>query len=91
MGKELEEQEEDILILFFSSGPSFKQFRDYEPRLNRLFPRNSLPKIRDEAYVKNFDDKKSKGTCSVSLFIDKKTEVYFDSFRIEYSLQEVSN
>ena len=72
MEKELEEQEEDKLILFFSSGPSFKQFRDYEPRLNRLFSRNSLPRIRDEAYVKNSDDKKSKGTCSVSLFIDKK-------------------
>ena len=72
MEKELEEQEEDILILFFSSGPSFKQFRDYEPRLNRFFSRNSLPRIRDEAYVKNSDDKKSKGTCSVSLFIDKK-------------------
>ena len=41
--------------------------------------------------MKNLDDKKSKGTCSVSLFIGKNTEVYFDSFRIEYTLQDISN
>ena len=35
--------------------------------------------------------KKSKGTHSVSLFIDRNTSVYFDSFGIEYSPQEVLN
>ena len=33
--------------------------------------------------------KKSKGTHSVSLFIDRNTSVYFDSFGIEYIPQEV--
>ena len=35
--------------------------------------------------------KKSKGTHWVSLFIDRTTAAYFDSFRIEYIPQEVSN
>ena len=55
----------------FSCALSFKQFRDCEPRLHSLFSRNSLPKIRDGVYVKNLDNKKNKGTRSVSLFIDK--------------------
>ena len=41
--------------------------------------------------MKNLHDKKRKETCSVSLFIDKNTEVYFDSFRIENTLLEVLN
>ena len=35
--------------------------------------------------------KKSKGTHWVSLFIDKNTAVYFDSFSIECIPQEVLN
>ena len=40
-------------------------------------------------YVINIDDKSSKGTHWVSLFINKNTAVYFDSFGIEFILQEV--
>ena len=35
--------------------------------------------------------KKSKGTHSVSLFIDRNTSAYFDSFGVEYIPQEVLN
>ena len=37
----------------------------------------------------NLDDKQSKETHWVSLFIDRKTAVYFDSFVVEYIAQEV--
>ena len=47
--------------------------------------------IKDGAYVINIDDKNSKGIHWVSLFIDKKTAVYFDSFRMESILLEVLN
>ena len=39
----------------------------------------------------NLDDKNSKGTHWVSLFIDKNTAIYFDFFGIEYIPQEVLN
>ena len=39
----------------------------------------------------NLDDKKSKGTHWVSLFIDRNTTVHFDSFGMEHIPQEVLN
>ena len=41
--------------------------------------------------VIDLDDKRSKGTHWVSLFIGRNTAVHFDSFGIEYILQEVLN
>ena len=48
-----------------------------------------MPRIKDGAYVINLDDKHSKGTNWLSLFIDRNTAVYFDTFGIEYIPQEV--
>ena len=42
-------------------------------------------------YVINLDDKSSKETHWVSLFIDRNLAVRFDSFEIEYISQEVLN
>ena len=39
----------------------------------------------------NLDDKNSTGTHWVSLFIDRNTAVYCDSFGIEYIPEEVLN
>ena len=64
---------------------------DYEPRFNGVFSRNYLSRIKDGAYIINLDDKKSKGTHWVLLFIERNTAVYFDSFGIEYIPQEVLN
>ena len=51
--------------------------------------RNNLFRIKDGAYVINLDNKKSKGTHCILLFIDGNTNVYFDSLGIEYIPQEV--
>ena len=59
--------------------------------LMALFQKNNLPRIKDGAYVINLDDKNSKETHWVSLFIDRNTAIYFDSFGIEYIPQEVLN
>ena len=50
-----------------------------------------MPRIKDGAYVINRDDKNGKETHLVSLFIDRNTAVYLDSFGIEYISQEVLN
>ena len=44
--------------------------------------------MKDGSYVINLDDKRSKGTHWVSLFIDRNTVVFFDSFGIENIPQE---
>ena len=56
-----------------------------------FFSRNNLPRIKDGASVINLDDKNSKRTHWVSLFVNKKTAVYVDSYEIEYIHQEVLN
>ena len=43
-----------------------------------------LPRTKDGEYFINVDDKQNEGTHWVSLFIDKTTVVYFNSFGIEY-------
>ena len=58
-------------------------------RFNGAFSRNNLPKIKDGAYVINLDDKNSKATHWVSLFIDRNLAICFDSFRIEYIHLEI--
>ena len=64
---------------------------NYKARFKVAFSRDNLPRIKDGAYVINFDDKQSKGTHWVPLFIKKNTAVYFDSVGIEYIPQEVSS
>ena len=64
---------------------------NYKATFKVVFSRDNLPRIKDGAYVINFDDKQSKGTHWVSLFINKNTAVYFDSIGIEYIPQEVSS
>ena len=96
MEDELEEQEEDIWINFLVLLHPFSNIKityyfNYEPRLNSIFSRNNLPRIKDGAYVINLNDKKSKGKHWVSLFIDRNTAVYFDSFGIKCIPQEVLN
>ena len=49
------------------------------------------PLAADGAYGINLDDKNSKESYWVSLFIDKNTAEYFDSFGIEYITHEVLN
>ena len=44
----------------------------------------SLDLIKNEAYLINTDDNKSKRKHLVSLFMDGNTAIYFDSFKIEY-------
>ena len=55
----------------------------YEPKLNGFYSRDNLPRIKDIACIIDLDDKQSKGTHWVSLFIYRNTVGYFDSFGIE--------
>ena len=47
-----------------------------------------MPRIKDGAYVMNLDDKNSKGTHLVSLFVERNTAVYFDYILI-YSARRI--
>ena len=61
------------------------------PRWNSIFPRNALSKRKAGAYVIDLDDKNSKGTHRVSLFIERNRAIYFNYFETKYTSQEIWN
>ena len=62
-----------------------------EPRFNCVFSGNNLPKkIKDGAYVINFDEYADVGTHWIALFCNRNEIVYFDSFRVEHIPEEIN-
>ena len=51
-----------------------------EPKINGVYSRNNLPKIKDGSYVINLDEYKSIGTDWVDLYFNDDNVTYFDSF-----------
>ena len=80
-----------IVPLHFLNSIKITNYCKYKPRFNGVFSRNILAKAKDGAHVINLDDKDSKGTHWVLLFVVRNTAVYFDYFWIEYIPREVLN
>ena len=55
-----------------------------EPKFNGVYSINSLPKIKDGAYVINLDEYKSIGTYWMALYVNACNIIYFDSFGVEH-------
>ena len=56
---------------------------------NGFYSRNSLPKIKDGAYVINLDEFKSIGTHWIALYVNSNNVIYFDSFGVEHTRKEI--
>ena len=61
-----------------------------EPKFNGLYSRNNLPKVKDGTYVINLDEIKSIGTHWITLYMNGKNIIYFDSFGVEHIPKEIS-
>ena len=62
-----------------------QKYYQNEPRFNGVFSRDNLPKkIKDGAYVINFDEYEDTGTHWIALFCKKNEVIYFDSFSVEH-------
>ena len=60
-----------------------------KPRFNGVFSRDNLPKkVKDEAYVINFDEYADAGTHWIALFCNRSEIVYFHSFGVEHIPEE---
>ena len=76
-----------------------EHFRNYqnEPKLNGVYPRNNLPKIRDGAYVINLDEFKSITTHRIALYVNNNNNnnnnnvTYFESFGVKHIPKEIKN
>ena len=61
-----------------------------EPRFNGVFSRDNLPKkIKDGAYVINFDEYADVSTHWIVLCCKKSDITYFDSFGVEHIPKEI--
>ena len=61
-----------------------EKYYQNEPRFNRVFSRNNLPKIiKDEAYIIKLDEYADVDTHWIALFCNRNEIVYLDSFGVE--------
>ena len=72
--------------------PSYYQ---NERKLNGVYSRNNLPKIKDGTYVRNLDEYKSIETHSIALYVNGDNGsasydgTYFGSFAVEHIPKEI--
>ena len=67
-----------------------QEYYQNEPRFNGVFSRDSLPNsIKNGAYVINLDEYRDFGTHWVALYVNNKTIIYSDSFRVEHIPKEI--
>ena len=60
-----------------------------EPRFNGVYSTDSLPKIKDGAYVIDLDDYSDIGTHWIALDVHHNDVTYFDFFGVEYIPKEI--
>ena len=61
-----------------------QKYYQSQPKLNGVYSRNNLLKIKDRKYVINLDEYKSIGTHWVALYINDNNVIYVDSFGIQH-------
>ena len=67
-----------------------QEYYQNEPRFNGVFSRDNLPNsIKYDAYVSNLDEYHDIGTHWVVMYVNNKTIIYFDSFRVEHIPKEI--
>ena len=67
-----------------------EKYYENEPRFDRVFSRNNLPKkIKDGTYVINLDEYADVGTHWIALFCNRSEIVYFNSFGAEHVPEEI--
>ena len=95
----MKEQLELFRIFNITSSLNYFEIQNYyqnEPKLNGVYSRNNLLKIKDGVYVINLDEYKSIGMHWIALCVNgdnrstSDNATYFDSFVVEHILKEIS-
>ena len=66
-----------------------QKYYQNEPKLNGVYSRNNLSKIKDEACVINFDEYGLIGTHLIALYVNAENVTYFDSFGVEHTPKKI--
>ena len=67
-----------------------QEYYQNEPRFNGVFSRNNLDSaVKNSAHVINLDEYHDIGSHWVAFYVNNKTIIYFDSFRVEHIPREM--
>ena len=66
-----------------------QKYYQNKPKVNVLYSRDNLHKVKDGAYVVNLDKYESVGTHWMALRVNGDKVTYFDSFGVEYIPKEI--
>ena len=66
-----------------------QKYYQNKPRFNGVYSRDNLSKIKDGAYVINFDEYPDSETHLVALYVRNNDVNYFDSFGVEHIPKEI--
>ena len=66
-----------------------QKYYQSEPKFNGFYSGNSLPKIKDEAYIINPYEYESIGTHWIALYVNGNNIIHFGSFGVEHIPKEI--
>ena len=66
-----------------------QKYYQNKSKLNDVYSRNNLLRIKDGAYIINLDEYESIGTHWIALYVNVENVTYFDSCRTEHILKEI--
>ena len=66
-----------------------QKYYQNEPKFHGVCSRNDLSKIKDGAYIINFDELESIGTHWIAFYVNDEQFDNFDSFRVEHIPKEI--
>ena len=65
-----------------------QEYYQTEPKINGVYSRNNLSRMKDGAYIINFEYD-SIGTHWIVLYVNDNNVTYFDSFGVEHIPKEI--
>ena len=66
-----------------------KHYQNEERKIDGVYSRNNLLKVKDWAYVIYRHEFKSRGTHWIFWYVNSDNVTYFDSFRVEHIPKEI--
>ena len=74
-----------------STNFEIQKYYKNEPKFNGVYSGNNLSKIKDEAYIINFDEYESIGANWIALYVNDNNVTYFESFGVERIQKKLEN
>ena len=77
------------MLLQFLTNFEISKYYQNEPKFSGVYPRNNLTKIKDGAFVINFDEFKSIGNHGIDFYVNGNNIIYFDRFEVGHISKEI--